>query len=685
MNARGFAPLLILVVAACGGGGGGGGIAPLPVPTASATPSSNMQKVAISLVVPVNSGTTGMKHREYISASARGAGIVVTQGATTVNATLDLSPSSSACTGGDSSRTCTTSVTVPTGSDLFTITIYNQTPVNNAIPSGAAILGVGASTVNVIAGITSSVQVYIGGEIAHFGAALPSGSMPANGHAQSAVLVIAPTDFGNNPITAGKNDPYANPIAVAITESGGSGNATLSLNGGAASTSVLVSKSTDSVTLNYNGNGVPGYSFTITLSASGVSSQASTIAPLIASVSGHAVTSVSLNGSGVSALQLGIGEAGSSRTYTATLASRCSGIATKGSISGSGASATLPVTGGATPSASGCALTITDSGNVALVLLVTNTPVGASVNIDGTQITEYTGYTFPFSITKGPDGNIWFTDQGNSTVYAINPANESLVYDYLISGSDLFGITTGSDGALWASDQGLSSIDRVTTAGVIAQYPFPGCGCPEGITSDSAGQIWVMDNDDGIVWTLSVGGQFTQAVSGLGPFSTPTNSITVGPDGAIWWAGDSNIGRYNPANGHTEEIPVPNSGTVDYVAAGPDNAIWYTADASSPAMFIGRIPMNGDGPFDTSTTFTVTPVAGAQLAGITAGADNAMWFVVSNNTSTNYIGELSLSTHAVTTFQIPTSSAGAWEITRGPDGSLWFTERNNGQIGHLIP
>jgi virginiamycin B lyase len=312
------------------------------------------------------------------------------------------------------------------------------------------------------------------------------------------------------------------------------------------------------------------------------------------------------------------------------------------------------------------------------------------VTIGGTQITEYPGYSSPFSITKGPDGNIWFTDQGNRTVYAINPANESLVYNYAINNSDLFGITTGSDGALWMSDQNLEGVDRVTTSGVITQYPIPGCGCPEGITSDNAGQIWVMDNG-GVVWTLSVGGQITETVSGLGPFSAPTNSITVGPDGAIWWAGDGNIGRYNPLDQTTQETPVPYSGTVNYLAAGPDGAIWFTAEGScpcppNPEWFIGRIPMNGDGPF-TATTFAVTvpQSTGMQLEGITAGADNAMWFVVSNNVYANYIGEISLSSHAITTFATPTLASGAWEITRGPDGSLWFTERNNGQIGHVIP
>ena len=396
MSARRLAPLLALALAACGGGGGGGGPAPIPSGAesradADADAKHRHAKVAITLVVPVNSGTTGVKHRAYISASAMGAGIVVTQGSTTVNATLDLSPSSSACTGSGSSRTCTTTVTVPFGNDMFAVTVYNQAPVNNAIPGGAAILGVGTSSVNVVAGSTTSVQVFIGGQIAHFGAALPAGAMPANGHAQSAVLVIAPTDFGNNAITAGTNDPYTNPITVSLTETGGSGNASLSLNGGAASNSVQVTKSTDSVTVNYDGAGAPGYTFTIALSASGVSSQSSTVAPLIADLNGTTVTALSLNGSAVGAVQLGFGEAGSSSTYTATL-SGCTSIATKGTISGSGASATLPVTGGGNPSASGCTLTITDSGSVALVLPVTNTPVLHSVTINGTTITEFTGY-----------------------------------------------------------------------------------------------------------------------------------------------------------------------------------------------------------------------------------------------------------------------------------------------------
>lgn len=656
-----------LLLAACGGGAGG--TVPAAIPTPTLAPNSGMQKVAISLVVPVNSGTAGVHRPAYISASALGAGIVVTQGATAVNATLDLSSGSSACTGSGSARTCTTSVTVPTGDDGFTVTIYNQAPVNNAIPAGAAILGVGTSTVNVIAGSTTGVSVFVGGQIAQFGATLPAGSLPANGHAQSAMVVIAPTDFGDNPITAGTNDPYTNPITVAVTETGGSGFASLSLNGGAASSSVQVTKSTDSVTLNYSGGGAPGYSFAITLSASGVSSQSSTIAPLIASIGGSSVTSVGLNGS-VSNLTLTVGEAGSSRTYIPTL-STCTGIATIGSLSGSGASATLPVSGGSTPSASGCTLTITDSASVALVLPVTNTPVSAGVSVNGSTIFEMPGFTHPYGITSGPDGNIYFTDSG--TVEVIQP-NNPMPTQYVITGN-LFDIATGSDGALWMTDQSIDGVDRMTTTGIVARYPFT--GTPQGIAPGPNGLMLIADNTSGGVWTLDAGGQYTNLP--FSPLGTPSEVTWVpgGTSGDAWFAESGYIGDFSLTNNvlNAQILVVPPGDTANYIAYGPDGNVWVTA--SGPAPFVLVI-----NPATDLITAQILLPAGATPQGITAGADHAMWYV---DPGTNSIGEINITTHIVTEFPLPTSGAGPQEIAKGADGSLWFTEKNVGQIGHIIP
>lgn len=670
MNARRFLSTIVLVLAfaGCGGGGGGGSAVPAPHPTSSSGNGST-QRVAISLVVPQNGGTTGIKHRAYISASALGAGIVVTQGSTTVNATLDLSSSSGACTGSGSTRTCTTTVTVPLGTDTFAITIYNESPVNGAIPSGAQILGVGSSTVPVVAGTTSSVSVYIGGEIASFGSTLPSGSLPANGQAQTAVLVIAPTDFGDNPIAAGKNDPYANPITVSIAETGGSGHASLSLNGGANASSVIVTQSSDSVALHYDGGGSPGYSFTISLSASGVSTQTSKIAPLIASLAGSGVTSLSLNGT-VTNETLTVGIAGASATYTATPAA-CTNIATFGAVSGSGASATLSVAGGSAASGSGCTLTVAANGT-SLVLPVVNTPVGATVTINGTAITEYTGFENPYGITKGPDGNIWFTDQGNDDVYAFNPSTTALQYTYS-TGQSLYGIATGSDGALWCADQSNGGVLRITTSGIQDSYPFT--GTPQGIAPGPNGLMLIADNTSGGVWTLDAGGQFT--ILPFSPSGTPAQ-VTWVPGGSLgdaWFTEGTYIGDFSLNNNTlTTEIPTPNGGLSNSIAYGPDGNLWVTIDGgTNPGIAIVN---------PSTDAVTNVPIAGSDTNGIVAGVDGAMWVADQAN---NSVDEITVSGHTVTKYPLPTSNATPRQIALGADGSLWVTENNVGQLAHIVP
>ncbi len=262
-----------------------------------------------------------------------------------------------------------------------------------------------------------------------------------------------------------------------------------------------------------------------------------------------------------------------------------------------------------------------------------------SVTINGTTITEYTGYSHPLGIAKGPDGNIWFTDQGSQTVNALSPSNPAtLVYNYGVSGSDLFELVAGPDGAMWMSDDNLEGVDRMTTAGVLTQYSLPSGGSPRGITYDTAGQLWVADDSSDVVWMLSAGGAFSNP--GFSPSGQPI-SVVVGPDGAIWFTEGANIGRYNPADSSFTETAVPSSGTAAYIATGPDNAIWFTGNASGNG-FVARIPMTGgDGPF-TATPFTT----GTNPLGIAAGADNAMWFV---DKTANTVGEISLTSHTITT------------------------------------
>jgi len=239
-------------------------------------------------------------------------------------------------------------------------------------------------------------------------------------------------------------------------------------------------------------------------------------------------------------------------------------------------------------------------------------------------------------------------------------------------------VTTGSDGALWIADQSNEGTDRVTTSGVITAYPFT--GTPQGITADPYdGTLLIADNTSGGIWQLTVGGSYT--ILPASPSGTPSEVVwvPVGTSSGFAWVAETNyIGAYNIGGATFNETAVPGSNSSNGIAYGKDGNVWFTA-SGGPSPFVGVINPT------TGAPYSITQIALAPSAvpfGITAGADNAMWYV---DRGTNSIGEITLSGHTVTTYPIPTANALPQEIVTGPDGSLWFTENGTGKLGHLIP
>jgi virginiamycin B lyase len=78
-------------------------------------------------------------------------------------------------------------------------------------------------------------------------------------------------------------------------------------------------------------------------------------------------------------------------------------------------------------------------------------PVGAVSNYTDASI------SFPTEITLGPDGALWFTNQGNDSIGRITTSGVVSNYsDASVSGP--FGIAAGPDGALWFTNTGNNSI-----------------------------------------------------------------------------------------------------------------------------------------------------------------------------------------------------------------------------------
>ena len=78
------------------------------------------------------------------------------------------------------------------------------------------------------------------------------------------------------------------------------------------------------------------------------------------------------------------------------------------------------------------------------------------------RVTIYAGLSAPAGITAGPDGNLWFTNNGNNTIGRITTTGTVTIYHR--TSIDLPSeITEGPDGAVWFTNRG-DGIGRITTA-----------------------------------------------------------------------------------------------------------------------------------------------------------------------------------------------------------------------------
>jgi hypothetical protein len=121
-----------------------------------------------------------------------------------------------------------------------------------------------------------------------------------------------------------------------------------------------------------------------------------------------------------------------------------------------------------------------------LAILLLSLPVWSFSGIArGQVITEFpvpTGSSQPYGITAGPDGNLWFTENG-------------------IAGN---------------------KIGRITTAGVITEFPLPNASsAPRGIAAGPDGNLWFTEQLGNKIGQITTGG--------VAPTATPTSTPTLTP------------------------------------------------------------------------------------------------------------------------------------------------------------
>ncbi len=209
----------------------------------------------------------------------------------------------------------------------------------------------------------------------------------------------------------------------------------------------------------------------------------------------------------------------------------------------------------------------------------------------------------PFGITGGPDGNVWFTEQGSGKIAKITPAGE--VTEYALPGCGTSGcqptaIVTGADGMLWFTEQYGNRIGKISTDGAVAEYNLPtNCGStilgcrPFGIAVDGEGNIWFTEKTDRI-GRLASDGSFTEIPLHIN--SVPY-FITTGRDGNVYFT-------ENAPGGKLARLSLSTDMSIQ-IAATPNPAL-----SVNPLTLDLTIKNNGA---DSATNITVIDQLSADL------------------------------------------------------------------------
>lgn len=190
-------------------------------------------------------------------------------------------------------------------------------------------------------------------------------------------------------------------------------------------------------------------------------------------------------------------------------------------------------------------------------------------------------------------------------------------------------------------------------------------------------------------------GTITRFSAGLSPASSP-QWITAGPDGALWFTGDSapSIGRIT-ARGVVTDASAGRDLSTRGITVGSDGNLWITVvpgpGQSNPSIL--KVT-----PAGAITNFMDGLYGGDELGAITAGPDGNLWFTdggyagfspftgapitiaphIGTITTAGVVSHLLGAPSLLQQKQAGSGRAGAPSgVTVGPDGNVWFSVRGD--------
>ena len=248
------------------------------------------------------------------------------------------------------------------------------------------------------------------------------------------------------------------------------------------------------------------------------------------------------------------------------------------------------------------------------------------------------GFPNPQSIVTGPDGNLWFAESSGGRIGKITTSGVITEYPVPVPAHpQLDAIAVGPDGNLWFTVEDLDfsapyqveRIGKITPAGAITEYPGPSYSVHlQGIAAGADGNLWFTQSN-GYIGKITTAGAANQY--GIAEQPNP-GQITPGPGGALWFSavgiGDTGASVYGDVgfidtSGKVTQFTFPQHYYGPGIATGPDGNLWL---GESEGYNVAKMTPSG-----TLVEYAV-PSHSHPLF-VTAGPDGNVWFTTRGGTN----------------------------------------------------
>jgi virginiamycin B lyase len=251
--------------------------------------------------------------------------------------------------------------------------------------------------------------------------------------------------------------------------------------------------------------------------------------------------------------------------------------------------------------------------------------------------TNLTVHSRPVSITRGRDGNLYFTEELTGKIARITTNGVITESGLLPTNSQPFVITTGPDGALWFTFANSNALGRIDTNLNISQFVLPTnntgglvADYTIGLTLGRDGNLYYTDPLPNLIGRVQVNETTNATNLTVSQFYTPTTNafplrITTGPDRNIWF-GEA-VDEYSDVGDNIGEFILPVPLTIQLT----NNLTNTLVTLSWPTNITTNFMLEANASLSTTNWFFVTNVP--VVVTNTNGIDFTVTLPVTNSTN----------------------------------------------------